>query len=250
MSLRSVPLPTELIGRIPAYHSVLSHTAQGLSGLRWQQAIRAAGLPAPTGPLATSEAFALDRRQILTFAELPRSEENALQLLYLSLAWGLGAKGFRMNSKLKGIGAAGPETVTNVLLQAWSAVREGQTPQACYEVLLKPKGRPRIKQLGPAFATKFLYFAGGNKPTATPILDAVVSKALRPFAWDDNSPTYGWWSTTYATYADLMKRWAAEASQESGALVRADQIEMMLFNLRHNATPAAGTTSTPAMFPA
>lgn len=236
MALRSVPFPPVLKGRVPSHQRVLDHAATGLNAPRWQQAIADAGLPAPTGPLSASGTVSIDRREILTFAaDASPSEANALQLLYLSLAWGLGPKGFRMRHKLKGIGEGGSDAAAALLLEAWTAVKEGQTPQACYEVLITPKGAPRIKQLGAAFATKYLYFASGHEPTATPILDAVVSRALRPFAWDDTSSTYGWWSTTYGTYSELLKRWAAEASDANGALVRTDQIEMMLFNLRHSA---------------
>jgi len=239
MPLRSVPFPPELVRGIPSHQEVLAHTAHGLSGSRWQEAIADAALPAPTGLLATQGTFELDRKSILTFAEGEISGETALQLLYMSLAWGLGFKGFRMGLKMKGIGETGAEKSGRLLSLAWTAVRDGESPQACYEVLLNPQGRPKIKQLGAAFATKFLYFAGGHSPTTTPILDAVVAKALQPYAWGSNTPTTAWHSKTYGTYSDLMTRWATEASAATDCPVRADQIEMMLFQLRGSRSPVA-----------
>jgi hypothetical protein len=213
----------------------MAHGANRLSGPRWRTAIAAAGLPAPTGVMGTDETFSLDRAKILDFASGEITDDNALQLLYLSLAWGLGWKGFRMTSKLRGIGQTDRSTTTTLLVQAWEAVRAGAPSQDCYEVLVTPEGRPRIKQLGAAFATKYLYVATGSGTPRTPILEAVVANSLRPIAWED-APTTAWWSSTYARYCDLLSRWASEASRHTGEPVRVDQIEKMLFSLTANAT--------------
>ena len=45
---------------------------------------------------------------------------NAIQLLYLSLAWGLGWKRFRMSSKLRGISETDRSITTARLVQAWA----------------------------------------------------------------------------------------------------------------------------------
>ena len=235
MPLRDISLPVDLLDGLPSRDQVLAHRADKLSGPRWRTAIAAAGLPAPTGVMATVETFSLDRAQILDFASGEITDENALQLLYLSLAWGLGWKGFRMDSKLSGIGHTDRLTITTLLVQAWEAVRAGAPSQDCYEVLLTPKGRPRIKQLGAAFATKYLYFATGSGIPRTPILDAVVANSLRPIAWED-APTTAWWSSTYARYCELLSRWATDASIHTGEPVRVDQVEKMLFSLTANAT--------------
>lgn len=232
MPIRDVPFPAELADRLPTKEDVLAHRASDLSGSRWARAIEEAALPAPTGAMATDGAFSLDRAEILDLASREITEDNALQLLYSSLAWGLGSKGFRMASKMRGIGQTDVAVLKATLVEAWAAVREGRTPQRCYEVLLSQKGRPRIKQLGAAFATKYLYFAAGDEAPTTPILDAVVATSLRPLAWEQ-APTTAWWSSTYANYCELLTRWADEAGQLTGAPVRLDQIEKMLFSLRH-----------------
>jgi hypothetical protein len=235
MPLRDIPFPVDLIGRLPTEGEVLAHRADRLSGRRWRTAIAAAGLPDPNGVMAEEETFSLDRAQILDFAGGEITDDNAVQLLYLSLAWGLGWKGFRMASKLRGIGQTDRPTTVNALVEAWKAVRAGAPSQDCYEVLLSPKGHPRIKQLGAAFATKYLYFATGSGTVRTPILDAVVANSLRPIAWE-GAPTTAWWSSTYAAYCDLLSRWADDASRHTGAQVRVDQIEKMLFSLTTTAS--------------
>jgi len=148
-------------------------------------------------------------------------------LLYLSLAWGLGTKASRLSPRLTAL-SKNMDRAPGLLREAWSATRTGQSPQTCYEILLSPKGRPRIPWLGAAFATKFLYFASGANPAPQNlILDAVVAKNLRESAWKA-SPTSGWWSETYASYCTLLARWAAESDQAP------DQVEMMLFHLRRS----------------
>ena len=235
MPLREVPLPVDLLDNLPTRDQVLAHRADRLSGPRWRTAIATAGLPAPTGIMATAETFSLDRAQILDFASGEINDDNAIQLLYLSLAWGLGWKGFRMTSKLRGISETDRSITTTRLVQAWKAVRTGAPTQDCYEVLLTPKGRPYIKQLGAAFVTKYLYFATGSGTPRTPILDAVVANSLRPIAWED-APTAAWWSSTYARYCDLLSRWASDASSHTGEPVRVDQVEKMLFSRGADAT--------------
>lgn len=230
MTLRDVPFPVKLLKVVPSQQQVLAHRADRLSGPKWRSVIAKAGLPAPTGAMATEETFTLDREQILGFASNDITADNAYQLLYQSLAWGLGWKGFRMESKLRGIGQTHPDTTARLLVQAWQAVREGASSSECYEVLLTPKGRPRIKYLGAAFATKYLYFATGSGTPATPILDAVVANSLRPIAWEA-APTTAWWSSTSGRYCSLLSRWASEATAATGQAVRLDQLEMMLFSL-------------------
>jgi hypothetical protein len=72
-----------------------------------------------------------------------------------------------------------------------ASVRASTDPKNAYRILTTERGAGRISMLGPAFATKFLYFAQG--PEAHPhllILDKVVATKLRLFAWP-NSPTEG-----------------------------------------------------------
>ncbi|PRZ15612.1 hypothetical protein BCL67_10872 [Nesterenkonia sandarakina] len=92
-------------------------------------------------------------------------------------------------------------------------------------------GAGKIKGLGPAFATKFLYFAEGstNEPRHV-IIDKVVSTNLRRDAWPE-SPTAAWWPETYERYCNLLARWASEASErpEVNRTVRTDEIELALF---------------------
>lgn len=156
------------------------------------------------------------------------STTTAVQLFYASMAWGLGTKARRLPTRLQSLNDDG---VPQRLEDAWAAVREGRSPSECYKVLVTPKGGGRIYYFGPAFATKYLYFANGTRDMpGCLILDAVVSRNLRPLAWPA-SPTGGWWPETYGSYCDLLARWASELNTPSNT-VGPDQVEMAIFKLR------------------
>lgn len=221
----SFALPQDHRDRITNRECLLNHWIT-VDPRRWQRDLHERSLPAAGGQLAAS-ANKLDvkRADVFRLADEDVTDANALQLLYLSLAWGLGTRASRLAPRLTAL-ARNIDRAPGLLREAWTATRSGQTPKTCYEILLTPKGQPRIPWLGAAFATKFLYFASGSDLIPQNlILDAVVARNLRESAWAA-SPTYGWWSDTYANYCDLMTRWANEANATP------DQIEMMLFNLK------------------
>jgi hypothetical protein len=90
-------------------------------------------------------------------------------------------------------------------------------PVAAYDAL---RSRLRIAYLGPAFFTKFLYFAGYDT-TSEPrplILDRFVARGLRA-GW----PRSGWTSAQYGDYLRHAHAWA----HESGAAP--DAVELALF---------------------
>ena len=109
------------------------------------------------------------------------------------------------------------------------SLRDGNDPKTSYEILTTPKGAGRIKWLGPAFSTKFLYFAQGQAVSPTHlILDKVVATNLHATAWPD-APTSAWWPVTYGSFCALMQAWAAEASNRAGRVVSPDEIEYTVF---------------------
>jgi hypothetical protein len=101
-----------------------------------------------------------------------------------------------------------------------------------------------IPALGPAFFTKFLYFAGvGEGSTPCLILDARVAASLYEAGWTDlprsarkngYSFSYNWYTDTYVSYCELLKRWA----DAHGPKTRPDEIERALFE-GSQATPPA-----------
>ncbi|WP_373427606.1 hypothetical protein [Arthrobacter sp. B3I9] len=221
------PLPDDVYGRLPSRAQVLGH-AVSVDAARWQKELSARGLMAPVGKLHGAGLVQLTRGDVFSVADQVPSPESAIQLLWYSLAWGLGTRAPRLHARLDGV-AEDEGKAADLLTEAWEVVRSGADAEKAYSVLTTDKGRGRIKWLGRAFSTKFLYFAQGS--TAVPnslILDEVVATNLRPTAWP-SAPTTAWWPSTYGSYCLLMKNWAEKAELRSGNETSPDQIELAVF---------------------
>src|SRR4029077_3741329 len=98
-----------------------------------------------------------------------------------------------------------PDAAAALLQQA--AALSPTDPQAAYD-LLYPRNRTTISDLGPAFVTKHLYFAGGGDP-ALPccILDDNVALALQKTCGWTSLPLKGWLAPAYQRYAILPGMW-------------------------------------------
>lgn len=225
----NAPLPDDVYDRLPGRIPVLDQSIP-VDAARWHEALTARDLPIPVGKLAGSGSgqIALSRADVFAVANQEPTPAGALQLLWNSLAWGLGLRAPRLHARLDAI-AHDPDRASELLAEAWRSVRDAGDPETDYAILTTPHGAGRIKWLGPAFSTKFLYFAHG--PDATPthlILDRVVATKLQVTAWPA-APTTGWWPSTYGAYCALMHHWAAEASDRSGRDVSPDEIEFTVF---------------------
>jgi hypothetical protein len=195
---------------------------------RWRETLNARALPKLVGKLDNRGHIALSRADVFTVANQEPTPDAALQLLWYCLAWGLGLRAPRLHARLDAI-ANDPNRASQLLTEAWRSVRDMGDPEASYAILTTARGVGRIKWLGPAFSTKFLYFAQGVAATPTHlILDKVVSTKLQATAWPD-APTAGWWPSTYGAYCSLMQHWTAEASDRSGRDVSPDEIEFTVF---------------------
>ncbi|MBC2590391.1 hypothetical protein NPA35_00670 [Rhodococcus aetherivorans] len=102
-------------------------------------------------------------------------------------------------------------------------------PEKTY-ALLYPGNRTLIPFLGPAFFTKFLYFAGAGAPTQPSlILDSRVATALHRAGWTSLGTRGGWPAQTYRRYTALLARWADEyALEQQGS--GTDVLERWLFD--------------------
>lgn len=147
----------------------------------------------------------------------------ALTLLWNALAWGSGDNQRNNKARIASI-AADPDSAGALLQQAARLSRED--PRAAYD-LLRPEKSTAIKALGPAFFTKYLYFAGGgNAHHRCSILDRNVAASLnRTCGWtslpiDDGN----WLATAYERYALLLDRWV-----DQHQLPRHDLLERWLF---------------------
>lgn len=96
------------------------------------------------------------RADIFALPDAATSPAAALTLLWNALAWGSGDKRRNNKARIAAI-AANPDRAAALLQQAAALSRTD--PQAAYD-LLYPGNRAAISDLGPAFFTKYLYFAG------------------------------------------------------------------------------------------
>jgi hypothetical protein len=156
------------------------------------------------------------------------SGEDALRLLWHSTAWGVGTR-FRLCKKRMDSVVQDPECAEKL---AEVALISRTDCAAAYEAICPSGSGNLIDYLGPSFATKFLYFAGGgDEGHPCLILDEVVSAALH--ARNRNLPrSYGKWTTgAYVSYCTLLREWAGQRSQELDRTVGADEYERLLFSL-------------------
>ena len=229
-------LPDDIFSRLASPADVMSH-AVTVDAERWRRALEERGLPPAGGKLGGHGRVVLTRKDVFDLGEEPASPGNSLQLLYHSLAWGLRTRAPRLHKRLDGL-ATDLKRAQNLLLNAWQLVQSSASARQTYSVLTTERGRGRIRWLGPAFSTKFLYFPHGHsiEPRFL-ILDEVVATNLND-VWP-KAPTTAWWPETFETYCRLLERWAEQAERrtEGGRSVRADEIELTLFR-RHLKTHA------------
>jgi hypothetical protein len=153
---------------------------------------------------------------------------NVCRLLWHSLAWGAGLHVRACDQRMKAVEDGGAS-----LFQSLSKAAE-LSRRDCTNAYLTVCPAPHqnlVKHMGPAFATKFLYFSGaGSRDHPCLILDRVVATALRTIGgWSDISLTGFWPVSTYDRYCNLAHRWARDASGIVGRTVSPDEIELALF---------------------
>jgi hypothetical protein len=218
----NTPLPNDVYERLPGREAVLDQKIK-VGSARWRKAISARNLPLPVGKLGKSEDILLSRSDVFDVADRTPTPESAFQLLWYSLAWGLGPRAPRLHARLDAI-ADDRKRASRLLTDAWLSALDGGDPETTYRILTTDRGAARIKWLGPAFSTKFLYFAQGHAMAAKYlILDKVVATKLQSTAWPD-APTAAWWPSTYGSYCVLMQHWATAASDKLDREVSPDEI--------------------------
>jgi len=136
----------------------------------------------------------------------------------VSMVWGYGVKGYgrpRTARVLATNDAPGR-------LQAVVRTLMDEGAVAAYDRLGKDQ---RLRGLGPAFGTKFLYFCQSpdQRPRAL-IHDEFVASWLRDSAGINLSPL-AWSTRTYAAYLGLLHRWADELACEP------DDVELAIFHV-------------------
>jgi len=184
----------------------------------------------PGGPLQVTydsgRRAGISRGALFELAAMTDSVDGALRLLWHTLAWGGGKRARLMSKRLDSV-AANPESAARALAAA--AAKAQTSPADAYEVLY-PSGCTLLKYLGPAFFTKYVYFAGGGVAThPCAILDSVVAANLRARGWNGLRPA-GWSAETYEQYCELLACWGRDASKRLSRPVAPDEIERSLFD--------------------
>ncbi|MGW2626931.1 8-oxoguanine DNA glycosylase OGG fold protein [Micromonospora taraxaci] len=200
----------------------------------------------PSFDTDASSPLSLRRGVVTDVARQCRESELWLPLLVTSFAWGWGNRGFgpaRLRRVLNGkAGLPGlPTTEIQKRLAAAVGTLDQQDAGAAYQLLLNAG---RISGLGPAFFTKFLYFASRTDNAGCPalILDARLARQMRgfwqrranePYAVNGRSARWLWqgphWSTRrYQIYRAFICRSVAQLS-ESGERWTPELAELLLF---------------------
>lgn len=232
-ALQADPLPCSREQRIHQHEIVVAPDW-------WNTALVCRGLPggplrARPGASATGVTrWVLSRGDVFALARDLDQDEAVLRLLWHVLAWGSGQK-LRLNAKRLATVAGNVAAVTGALKGA--AVVARSDPVVAYE-LLWPGGSNVVRWLGPAFFTKFLYFAGGgdsNHPCL--ILDRRVARTLHACGWESLSPQGNWPAWAYGRYCRLVRRWAVEETVRRHRLVCPDEVERWLFERAKRGMP-------------
>lgn len=223
-----LPLPCQAALALPRAERVHAHVVP-VPVAWWNAELSARHLPG--GPLMTAMDGAghsvISRATLFSVAAGPMdTDDDVLRLLWHVLAWGSGSKVRNNRRRLDSI-----RTSTSA---AVSALREaaslaGVDPEAAYRRL---HTGTRVPYLGPAFFTKYLYFAGaGSFEHPCVILDSRVAETLnRRCGWHSLRSGGNWPSETYRRYCTLLARWAGEESDRLGRGVCPDEIELWLFD--------------------
>ena len=154
----------------------------------------------------------ISRGQLLEDAS--KQNVDLLDLFVRIMAWGFGPAGYahyRTNRILAELNTVGGRTIDGWMKELRSAASE--SPTKGYEFLGSEFGK--VKYLGPAFATKLLYFLSPQKNHA-PILDSVVADWLWRYeiATDGQSINLEFADLDgYKRYVDFVDRVLTELSE-------------------------------------
>jgi hypothetical protein len=228
--LSTLALPDEAVKWLESTSrtkSVFEHRVQ-VDPDWWTAALEESGLPG--GPVRGDDTSgtSISRAHLFELAQPAHGGDDdvVLRLLWHTLAWGAGTKGRNNRSRVATVARQGPELVAETLRKAGQAAKDD--PERAYQAL-RPSRKSAVPYLGPAFFTKYLYFAGGGADDhASLILDARVAASLRAHGWSSLG-AHGWPPHSYARYCHLLHRWADEASERAGRRCFSDELEVWLF---------------------
>ncbi|MEV4680698.1 hypothetical protein [Streptomyces kurssanovii] len=165
----------------------------------------------------------VDRRTVFGTARRANTSEGRRHLLVAALVWGSGTRAQSVARRARTFTESSTQDIESRLEAGLCLLRE-QGAVAAYFAFNNDQ---KIRQLGPAFFTKVLYFAGHEQhvgPWRPLILDSVVARALRAADPGTRWRGTGWTTPRYDRYLSLVHDHAREAG------VLPDQVEAALFN--------------------
>jgi glutathione S-transferase len=154
--------------------------------------------------------------------------DDVIELFLATMAWGYGRGwGWYRTGKIIELATADTHTGLEPLIERLTRVvhlAHSDRDSDLFDAWSVATNRARLRRFGPAFASKFAYFAGYNRVTkAGPLIaDGWVAWALWALADVWNVRTDG---HKYAEYLNIARRWADYCSR------RPDEIERALFVL-------------------
>jgi hypothetical protein len=187
-------------------------------------------------PLCETRDGTISRKDLFLLGKEAHTNPTvAFSTLWSACAWGKGRRVFGVKPMLQSVKDRRPD---EALCKAAELAR--RDPVEAFAVLIRPQGN-LIKGLGPSFATKYLYFAGGgNRKHPCLILDKWVARALRKLPGWDQFPEWGPSADDYKKYCEILAQWAKAKSKELERTVGGDEFERCLFELGKSAPrPAA-----------
>lgn len=171
----------------------------------------------------------ISRGDLFEFAAREKTFDDqsaTLSFLWHVVLWGSGAKHSRIAPKINSFADIAQRRHHVSLLQQAARVAKAGDIGAAY-TLLRPNSRAAIRNLGPSYFTKFLYFATGGETAL--ILDQKVATNLQvlkcPTAPSNSSSSS---STEYVTYCQTLRSWA-DLITANGTPCQADELERALF---------------------
>jgi hypothetical protein len=169
---------------------------------------------------------ALNRAEVARLGEEVTSEKEAIKLFLASMIWGFGNAGYGpfRTRRILDTHSAGAK-----LLEIAQIANEDGGLAAFKHVANKRADCGYLKYLGPAFGTKYIYFAQMAKQPkkATPVMDAVIRRWFAANIPGMRLNLSTWDLASYEKYIQHLTHWAVALSP--GNPLRLDQIEYLIF---------------------
>ncbi len=195
--------PFPFRGPAPDRDAVVLDQATTVSVAAWQAALPPEWLP-PAFRDPDSRTISVRRRDVFALAEEAHTPVGPVHTYVAAAAWG-SASGREVNRWLRAF--TDVETVARKLAAVTSILSADGTSDAFTALL---HGEQRIAHLGPAFGTKFLYFAGYQRVLSGPqplILDKNTGIAVERLT-GHRCPYVQVSTGDYLKYLHVLHRWA------------------------------------------